>query len=425
MFLLIKNGQLIDPSNQVNDRMDILVQDGVIKEIATNIVVEDVRVIDASNKIIVPGLIDSHVHFRQPGQMHKETIKTGSRAAAKGGWTTVIAEPNTIPPVDTPFRVKNVLKIAKQESIVNFYTKACITKEGKGERLTDVKGLRDAGAVAISDDGNPVFGKRLMFNAFKKARECNIQVSPHCEESEYYHQRLLKKFGQQELSFLAYNKEVFFIRREIELVQRSGGSVHISHISQAESVEEIARAKERGIKVTSEVTPHHFTLTQEATIKNTNTNAKVNPPLRLNRDVEAVKRGLKDGIIDVIATDHAPHTSYEKDVQWDEAPFGVIGLETGLGLVLTELVQTGVLSLPDAIAKMTINPARIFGLNAGELKIGSPADITIIDLNKEWVVNVDEFESKGRNCPFNGWRLKGKTDTTIVKGNIVYHLLLL
>jgi len=419
MNILIKNGRVIDPATGVDDKLDILVEGATIKKIAPDIIAEDVRVIDALNKIVVPGLIDVHVHFRQPGQTHKETIETGSMAAAGGGFTTVIAEPNTDPPIDTAARIRNILKMAKAESVVNFYTKACITVGSKGKRLARIEELKKAGAIAISDDGHPVFGKRLMHNAFKKACECKIQVSPHCEESDYYRERLREKKGEGLLSFSSYNRETSFIKREIELAERVGWSVHISHVSQAESVREIAGAKRRGVRVTAEAAPHHFTLTQEATANNTKTNAKVNPPLRLQKDIDAIKEGLQDGTIDAIATDHAPHAPYEKDVDWNKAPFGIIGLETALGLVLTKLVQPGILSLSDAIAKMAINPARIFGLDAGQLKIGKKADITVIDLEKEWTVKEDEFLSRSKNSPFIGWQLKGKAVLTIVGGKVV------
>lgn len=418
MGILIKNGRVVDPANKIDQQLDILIEGDIIKEIAPGLVVEDVKVIDASGKIVVPGLIDVHVHFRQPGQIDKETIETGSRAAAKGGFTTVIAEPNTIPPINTALRVKNVLNIARQSSLVNFYTKACITTDN-GRRLACIPELKEAGAIAISDDGNPVFGRRLMAHAFITARRNNIQVSPHCEESEYYRQRVKQRFGTEMPLWQDYCAEAGFVKREIELAERIGWSVHISHVSLADSVRQVSLAKKRGVRVTSEATPHHFTLTDTATQEKTNTLAKVNPPLRSIKDVEAIKEGLKDGSIDVIATDHAPHTSQEKDLPWDKAAFGMIGLETSLGLVLTELVQPGILSLSEAIAKMTINPAKAFGLEAGELKRGKIADITLIDPLEDWVVDLNLFESKSRNCPFHNWNLQGRAILTMVKGKIV------
>jgi len=301
-----------------------------------------------------------------------------------------------------------------------------------GKRLANITTLKEAGAKAISDDGNPVPGERLMQNALIKGKECGILVSPHCEESIIYRERILKEKKLNEPSFLspmpyappgagAYTSEAGFIKRDIELAEKVEARLHISHVSLARSVDLIAQAKRRGVKITAEATPHHFLLT-ERMAKEIGTNAKVSPPLRSEEDVAAVREGLVNDVIDIIASDHAPHSPDEKNRGWDQAPFGVIGLETTLGLVLTFLVHPGILTLSQAIDKMTVMPASIFGLDAiesGRLRPGVKADLILIDLEKTWKVDANRFYSKGRNCPFNGWDLRGKTILTIVAGHIV------
>ncbi|MDI6792546.1 MAG: dihydroorotase [bacterium] len=423
MSLLLKKGGLLNPSTGNIDVLDVLITDSIIQKIAPDIADEEALVIEAKDKLVVPGLVDVHVHFRQPGQEYKEDIHTGSQAAAAGGFTTVIAEPNTSPPVDTPARLRRLLKIAREQSLINFYSKAAISKKMEGRKLVDVKALKEAGAVAISDDGHPVPGKELMRNALIKGAEYGILVNPHCEESELYRQKMLNKFGEQHPLFQQepYTSEDEFVRRDIELAEKTGAPIHISHVSLAQSVKEIAQAKKRGVRVTAEATPQHFLLTEEMG-EEIGTNAKVNPPLRSQADVEAVKQGLADGTIDIIASDHAPHSPEEKNLPWEKAPFGIIGLETTLGLVLTYLVRPGILTLKQAIEKMTILPAQIFGLDQvgiGSLTPGKKANVTIIDPEKKWKVNVNKFYSKGRNCPFDGWELQGKAVMTIVGGKIV------
>lgn len=423
MKLLLKKGDILNSSTGTIDVLDVLISDSKIQKIGPNIVDEEALVIDAKDKLVVPGLVDVHVHFRQPGQEYKEDIHTGSQAAAAGGFTTVIAEPNTSPPIGTPSRLRRLLKIAREQSLINFYSKAAISKRMEGEKLVDVKALKEAGAVAISDDGHPVPGRKLMRNALLKGKEYGILVNPHCEESELYRSRMLNKFGEQHPLFRQepYTSENEFVSRDIVLAEETGAPLHISHVSLAQSVEEIAQAKKRGVRVTAEATPHHFLLTEEMG-KQIGTNAKVNPPLRSQADVEAVKQGLADGTIDIIASDHAPHSPIEKSLPWEKAPFGVIGLETTLGLVLTYLVRPGVLTLNQAIEKMTALPAKIFGLDKvgiGSLTPGKKANVTIIDPDKKWKVDVNKFYSKGRNCPFDGWELQGKAVMTIVGDKIV------
>ncbi len=415
MMILIKNGMVIDPANKRADVLDILIENSEIKEISgkVNTSNRDILTFDARDMVVSPGLVDVHVHFREPGFEHKETIKTGSRAAAMGGFTTVVCEPNTMPPIDSADMVRKVLHIASENAIINVHTKAAVTRGLRGEYLTDVDTLKEAGASALSDDGNPVGNEKLMKAALINAKENMLPLSPHCEDSDYY---LKEQGGRPERE--PYTSESEFIKRDIELNREIGCALHFSHISYRESVEVIERAKSEGIPITAEAAPHHFTLTN-AVIEKTGSNGKVNPPLRTDNDREALVHGLKSGVIDVIATDHAPHTIDEKNQAWDKAPFGIIGLETSLGVTLTALVHTGVITFYEAIEKMAVNPARIFGLNAGTLSVGSNGDIVIIDPDKIWTVNPDTFESKGRNCPFNNQELKGKAVMTMVKGKIV------
>ncbi|MCK4352548.1 dihydroorotase [candidate division WOR-3 bacterium] len=432
MDLLIKNGRVIDPANNIDANLDILVENSKIKSIAPKIDEENVTIIDASNKVVVPGLIDVHTHFREikntEGHRDKgtrrdtETIYTVSRAAAKGGFTTIICQPNIEPRIDNKNLLSSVINYAKKESIVNLYPSGCITKGVNHRELINIKEMRDAGAIKLTDDGDPVIYEELMYKALKEAKKNNIPVSSHCGLSKWA-ESILKKLGDKTINSKAdtwrfYNSEVFFVRRDIRLAEKAGWSIHLEHISLRESVDEIRCAKDKGLKVTAEITPHHFILTKKDE-KKYGTIAKVNPPLRKTDDLNALLEGLADGTIDIIASDHAPHSEKDKATDWEQAPFGIIGLETTLGLVLTELVAKNVLPLSEAIRKLTINPAKVFNLTAGSLEIGMPADITIIDLKKEWVVDINEFESMGRNCPFNGWKLKGKAITTIVNGKIV------
>jgi dihydroorotase len=433
MKLLIENASLLTTEPRPPKVFDVLISEGEINEISEKILAPEASPIDARGKILVPGLVDGHVHFREPGQEYKEDLRTGSLAAAAGGFTTVIAEPNTTPSIDTPTRLRRLLNIAEKKCVINFCSKSAITKGTMGYQLADIGKLKEAGARAISDDGNPIPSHRLMRNTLIKAKECGILVSPHCEESALYRERILKKqerVGHRSSSSLMpyaspdagpYASEAGFIKRDIELAEKTEARLHISHVSLAKSVEIIAKAKKRGVKVTAEATPHHLLLTEKMA-KEIGPNAKVNPPLRSEEDVAAVREGLANGTIDMIASDHAPHSPEEKNRHWDQAPFGVIGLETTLGLVLTYLVRPGILALSQAIEKMSIMPARIFGLDElgiGVIRVGGKADLTLIDLDRKWKVDVSSFYSKGRNCPFNGWELQGKAILTIVAGRIV------
>lgn len=425
MNLLIKNGRVIDPANNIEDKLDILVKESKIECVAPNIRGEDTIIIDASNKVVVPGLVDVHVHLREPGpHAYKETIRSGARAAAKGGFTTVVCQPNTEPRIEDATHVKAILDCAKKESIINIYPSSCITRGPYHKELVNFMEVKEAGAVKITDDGDPVIYKELMYEALREAQKARIRVSLHCELSRWA-ENILKNLrnpdailGFKLSPYKYYETEAAFVKRDIELAKRVNCQIHIEHVSLKASVDEIRQAKAQGCQVTAEVTPHHFTLTKEDA-KKYGTNAKTNPPLREKEDIEALREGLADGTIDIIASDHAPHTIADKSVGWDNAPYGIIGLETTLGLVLTQLVDKKVIPLYDAIAKLTINPAKIFNLNAGTLSVGMPANITIIDLEREWIVDANKFESMAHNCPFHGWKLKGKAVTTIANGKLV------
>ncbi len=415
--VLIKGGHVVDPATGLNDHADILIEDGKVKTISKGITANsNARVIDAANKYVIPGLIDCHVHLREPGLEYKETIETGSRAAAKGGYTTLICEPNTIPPIDSLEMVESLMERVCRKSIVNIYTKACITKGLLGEELTDIEKLsKDRRVRALSDDGNPVFYESLIKTACELAARSNMVISPHCEDSQT---SLDKAMGNANVACFPgkpFCHETDFIIREINCTEQAKGTLHISHVSLKNSLEVIQQAKERGIgKITCEVTPHHLLLDEN--YKNANGSIpKTNPPLRSHEDVEAIQRGLLNNVIDVIATDHAPHTG--KDIK--NGASGIVGLETALGVILTKLVHPGIITLKDIIQKMSTNPAKIFKINGGSLAPGMPADIAIIDMNREWTVEVEKFESKARNCPFNGWKLTGQVVTTIVGGKII------
>jgi len=422
MKLLIKNGRVIDPGSGIDDLLDVLVENGIIKGIAPEIKSDEAALIDASNKVVTPGLIDIHVHFREPGEEYKETIKTGTRAAAMGGFTSVACMPNTNPPIDDQEIVKSVISKVEREGIVNVFPVAAITKGRKGEKLSDIAKLCDAGAVAISDDGNSVMNAAIMMEALKHAKTFNLPVLSHCEDSnlsgegiinEGYVANLLKLKGIPSVA------EEIIVDRDIRLARAVGYSIHITHVSTRGSVEIIRNAKIRGQQVTCDTAPQYFTLTEDYVERDKAYTTKMKPPLRTKDDVAAIREGLRDGTIDVIATDHAPHSFEEKDMEFEVAPVGIVGLETSLTLMLDQLVHAGILPLLEGIAKMTINPARVLKIGRGSLTRGSIADITIIDLDREMVVDANSFESKGRNTPFEGWKLKGWPIMTIVGGKVV------
>ncbi len=423
MSLLIKNAKIVN-ADKVHDKLqDILIEKGVITQIAASIKKDDVKTIDAKGKLVLPGLIDIHVHFRVPGQEHKETIETGSKSAAKGGFTTVMCMPNTQPAIDNSMIVEGIIKEAQRIGLVNVIPIGAITKGRKDEELVDMYELKEAGCLALSDDGKSVINSQLMRRALEYARMVDVLLIQHCEDpllsqhgvmNEGVNSTILGVKGDPGIS------ETVTVARDIELVNYLKTKVHFAHMSLKRSVEIIRFAKSQGIQVTAEACPHHFALTDDA-LKNYDANAKVNPPLRTQEDVDAIKEGLKDGTIDCIVTDHAPHTFEEKELGLDQAPFGLVGLETSLGLSVKELIKTKVLTWPQLVDRMSTAPAKIAGIkNKGEIKVGFDADITIVDPDKEWEVKKEEIVSKSKNTPFIGWKLVGQVAWTIYGGKISY-----
>ncbi|QTA81920.1 Amidohydrolase [Desulfonema limicola] len=417
MGMLIKNGRIVDPGN-MDCISDILIENGKIKDIAPGIPETAAeKVIDASGKIIVPGLIDMHVHFREPGQEYKETIESGCQAAARGGFTAVCTMPNTDPVNDNAQVTKFILEKAKQANGVKVYPVAAISRGLEGKTLCEYGELKQAGAIALSDDGRPVISSQLMRRALEYANGFGLPIISHCEDIDLAGNGAMNEgetATRMGLPGIPNAVESIMVIRDIALSELTGIPVHIAHVSTAESVHAIRDAKKRGIPVTAETAPHYFTLTEKA-VENYNTNAKMNPPLRTEQDRQAVRNGLADGTIDVIATDHAPHHVLEKEVEFDKAANGIVGLETSLPLGL-KLVEEGVLTMAGLIEKMSINPARILGLERG-IKVGNAADITVIDPDAVWTVNKDEFLSVSRNTPFHGWEVRGKAVLMIVDGS--------
>jgi dihydroorotase len=421
--LLIKGGRVIDPASGLDGIRDISIEDGKIKTIEAKCKVQSAKckMVDATGKIVTPGLIDMHTHLREPGREDEETIATGSAAAAKGGFTTILCMPNTDPTIDNQSIVKFVINKAKEEAIVNVLPVGSISKGLRGEGLSEIGEMVKGGVVAISDDGNPVMNAELMRRALEYSRIFNIPVISHCEDTNLSKDGVMNEgyistlLGMKGIPNAA---EEVMVGREMILAHLTGAKVHIAHVSTKGSVRLIREAKEKGLNVTCEATPHHLTLSDEA-VRSFDTNTKINPPLRSEEDIEALRERLRDGTIDVIATDHAPHTLNEKELEFGLAPFGMVGLETALGLLLTELIGKKIIDLSELIAKLTINPANILGIDKGRLKVGGPADLVIIDPEKEWVVDSMKFLSKGRNTPFQGRRLKGQVVMTIVNGEIV------
>lgn len=424
MKIVIRDGEIIDPANRrQNEVLDLLLLDGKIASIGKDISVTDAKVINASGFVVTPGLIDMHTHFREPGQEHKETIYSGTRAAAKGGFTSAATMANTQPVVDSPRLIRDIIAKAKRYGVVNVFPIGSVTLGLRGEELVDVGELVKSGAVAISDDGMSVKNPEIMKQAMMHCKERGMPVIAHCEQTMESHAGWVMNEGEVssrlELIGLPNSAEEIIVERNIKLAEDTGAHLHIAHVSAAGSVELIRRAKKIGINVTAEATPHHFTLTDEAVEKH-GANAKMNPPLRSQEDVNEVIAGLSDGTIDAIATDHAPHTLAEKSSGMKEAPFGIVGLETCVPLVITRLVDQGYITISEAVARMTVNPARILNLSKGTLSEGADADITIIDMRKKQEVDVTKFESKGRNTPFSGLELMGWPVMTIVGGNVVF-----
>ncbi len=423
MPILIKGARVIDPGH-LDETCDVLVDKGVIEAVQPPNTIpsvgEDCRIVDAAGLYLSPGLIDMHVHFREPGEEYKETILTGSQAAAAGGFTAVCTMPNTNPVNDDAAITSIILNRAADAGLVRVYPVAAISKGLKGEQLCEFGDLKEAGAIGVSDDGRPVMDSQLMRRALEYASGFGLRVISHSEDMDLVAGGVMNegpRATRMGLAGIPNAAESVMVKREIDLAKLTGVPMHIAHVSTRESVDAIRRAKQDGIAVTAETAPHYFTLT-DAAVEGYDTHAKMNPPLRSEEDCEAIRLSLADGTIDAIATDHAPHTSLEKEVEFDRAANGIIGLETSLSLGL-KLVADGVLSLNDLIERMAIAPARILGLECG-VRSGRPADLTLFDPLKEWNVKAEDLKSKSRNTPFEGWSLKGRAVMTLVGGRIVY-----
>jgi len=417
--ILLQGGRVIDPSQHVDRVTNLLIDDGKIAAYDAQPTGEE-TVVDASGKIVSPGLIDMHVHLRQPGREEDETIATGTAAALAGGFTSIACIPNTEPPIDTQANVAFVLDQAAKADNCNVFVVACVSRGREGKELAEIGQLVQAGAVAFSDDGAPVYDPELMRRAFEYCQMFGKPILNHAEVRELttggvMHEGLVcLVLG---LSGMPAEAEDVMTSRDISLAEATGGHIHLMHVSSAGSVDMIRRAKVRGVHVTTEVCPHHFTLTDEC-LRTFDSKFKMSPPLRGQRHVDACVAGLVDGTIDVICTDHAPHAAEKKMEPLDRAPFGIVGLETALGLVVTKLVEPGHLDWSTAIEKMTINPAKILDLDKGTLQVGADADVTVIDPDVRWVVDATNFCSRSRNTPFDGWSLRGRGNVVIVGGQI-------
>ncbi len=428
--LVIRKGRVIDPALGFGKDACVLIKDGRIAGIETESAslqrtlraLDDDQIIDASGKLVVPGLIDVHVHLREPGREDAETIESGCRAAAAGGFTSVCCMPNTNPCIDNQETVKFVQDRAKNAD-ARVYVMGAITKDIAGQELAEIGDLVKVGAVAITDDGNYVQNPEIMRRALQYSRMFGIPLAQHAEDTFLCGDGVMNESFQS--TRLGMNTrpavgEEIAVLRDIALCRVTGARLHIQHISTRRAVEAVRQAKKEGINVTTEATPHHFVLTDEEIAKEFNTNLRVNPPLRTADDRDAVIEGLVDGTIDCIASDHAPHPDEDKDCEFNYAPSGMVGLETTLGLVKTYLIDKGYLQWSDAIRKMTVNPARIFSLRGGTLAVGTDADITVIDPDKKWTVKAEKFHSRSHNSPFIGYRLSGKVALTLLGGRVVY-----
>ena len=422
MTILIKNGRLINPSENLDKVMDIFVEDGIIKEKAESIEKQADTVIDAAGCYVMPGLIDLHVHFRDPGLTYKEDIETGSKAAAKGGFTTVCCMPNTKPVVDNVETVKYIIEKGEKTGLTNVLPVGAVTKNMAGVEITDVEELKKAGICAISEDGKSVMNSGVYRKAMKNAAKANVPVLAHCEDINLVEGGVINlgdKSSELGVKGISNAVEDVIAMRDIMLAKETGATLHLCHCSTKDSVEMVKRAKEEGIKVTAEVCPHHFSMCSDDITSNDG-NFKMNPPLRAREDMEALIKGFQDDIMDVISTDHAPHSAEEKAKDLEHAPFGIVGLETSVALTVTNLVKKGYLTPMQMAAKMSYNPAKVLGIPKGTLDEGKIADITIIDPDKEYTIDVNNFESKGKNTPFDGYKVSGEVEYTILNGKIVY-----
>lgn len=422
MDILIRGGRVIDPANNIDGINDIFISEGVIESIGHQINKKADRIIDAQNKIVMPGFIDLHVHLREPGFERKSTIASETRAAAAGGYTTICCMPNTNPVADNEIIVEYIKMKAEREGVVNVLPIGAITKGQNGELLADIGKMAKSGICAVSEDGKSVENAGLMKNALKYASMFKLPVFDHCEDLKLVGKGCMnagKRAALLGLNGISNDSEEVIVARDIILAGSVKARLHICHISTRGSVEILRFAKSKGVNVTAEVTPHHFTLSEDDMIEY-DSNFKMNPPLRTKKDVEALKEALKDGTIEAIATDHAPHHTDDKNCEFEMAANGIIGLETAFALGYTELVEGKWLKLPELVEKMSLNPARILSSSKGTLGIGKPADITIADINEKYEIDVESFVSKAKNSPFGGRKVRGKIIYTIVGGKIVF-----
>lgn len=426
---VIAGGRIIDPASGIDRPGDVYLEDGKIARLEFSKLLSKKSIqsfgskaLDASGLVVSPGFIDLHVHLREPGREDEETIVSGTKAAAAGGFTSVCCMPNTDPPLDNQENIRFVLEQARF-AYARVYPTGCITQGRKGEKIAEIGDLYSAGAVAVTDDGSPVMDASVMRLAFEYSKMFGIPVVQHAEDMSLSHGGLMHEgfvstvLGMRGIPAAA---EEVIVARDLKLLESFGGRLHVAHLSTAGALELVREAKKKKLPVTCEVTPHHLTLTDEEIKKSFNPNLRVNPPVRSKKDVEALREGLIDGTIDAIATDHAPHSREEKEVEFDAAPNGMIGLETAFGIVMTELVAKGYLSLAQAVEKLTAGPAKVFGLPGGQLKVGRPADITIFDPGQSWTYRASEGFSKSINSPFDGWSFKGKVVSTLLNGKVVY-----
>ena len=421
MVRIIKNGRVLDPANRLDKVCDILIEDGKIAKVGADLSAAGAEIIDAAGKVVTPGLIDMHVHLREPGQEAKEDFVSGSRAAAVGGYTTIATMPNTKPVVDNAALVRSLQKRAAEESLVHIAIIGALTKGQRGEVLAELGDMTEAGAVAFSDDGHYVQRAQVLLNGLDYLRAFDKVIINHDEDTTLIEEGCMNEGHRSAMLGVKGRPTVaedIAVDRDILLAEYADARVHVAHISSARAVDMVRQAKKRGVKVTAEVTPHHLTLTDDC-VDLTDSATKVNPPLRRQADVDAMVEGLKDGTIDAIVTDHSPHAEEEKDREYCLAPSGFPGLETALGVLLTELYHTGKLDLNTLISKMTAEPAKLFALSGGTLSVGSPADIAILDLDREWTVEAENFYTRGTHSPFVGRRLKGRAVMTMVDGQVV------